>query len=436
MSVNSGFFKQLRERLLKGATVEQLAERIRPRLPSEAPLEATLPSAKDIARNGVGIVAESLRQQGKEMPVVTGRQALDHGPEIYERNIENYIGLCAIPVGAAGPLRINGFHAHGDFLIPLATTEAALVASFHRGCKALTLSGGVAATCLVDKMGRAPIFVFKDMSDALRFCAWLGTVTEEIQKVAESTSRFARLVDYNVSLNGQDVVLHLEFTTGDAAGQNMVTLAADAACHYILAACPIPVVRWYIESNMSGDKKANAMAFIQTRGKRVTAEARIPAEICRDVLKVKPQEIFEAWKISMVSSLKSGSIGSQSHFANGLTALYIATGQDVACIAEAAVGMTTYSVDEDGALLVNVCLPNLVVGTVGGGTGLPTQRECLELLGCAGPGGAHKFAEIAGALTIAGEISITAAIAAGHFTEAHRKLARGPAAAGTGMKPA
>jgi hydroxymethylglutaryl-CoA reductase (NADPH) len=427
MSVNSGFFKQLRERLLKGSSVEQLGERLRPRLPSEKAFECTVPSAKDIARNGAGVVAESLRAQGKELPVVTGRQAMDFRPETYARNIENYIGMVGIPVGVAGPLRVNGFHAHGDFLIPLATTEAALVASFHRGCKALSLSGGVASTCLVDKIGRAPIFVFKDMSDALRFCAWLGTVSDEIQKVAESTSRYARMVDYNISLNGQDVVLHLEFTTGDAAGQNMVTLAADAACHYILKACPIPVVRWYIESNMSGDKKANAQAFINTRGKRVTAEARIPREICHDVLKVEPQDIFEAWKISMVSSLKSGSIGSQSHFANGLTALYIATGQDVACIAEAAVGMTVYSVDRDGSLLVNVCLPNLVVGTVGGGTGLPTQRECLAMLGCAGPGGAHKFAEIAGALTIAGEISITAAIAAGHFTEAHRKLARGPA---------
>ncbi len=426
MSVNSGFFKQLRERLLKVGTVEQLGERIRPRLPSEAPLQMTLPSAKDIARNGVSVVAESILAQGKDLPVVTGRRPVDYRPETYERNIENYIGVCTMPVGVAGPLRVNGFHAHGDYLIPLATTEAALVASFHRGCKALTLSGGVASTCLVDKIGRAPIFVFKDMADALRFCAWLGTVSDEIQKVAESTSRYAKLVDYNISLNGQDVVIHLEFTTGDASGQNMVTLAADATCHFILKQCPIPVVRWYIESNMSGDKKANAMAFIQTRGKRVTAEARIPQEICRDILKVKPQDIFEAWKISMVSSLKSGSIGSQSHFSNGLTALYIATGQDVACIAEAAVGMTVYSVDENGSLLVNVCLPNLVVGTVGGGTGLPTQKECLALLDCAGPGGAHKFAEIAGALTIAGEISITAAIAAGHFTEAHRKLARGP----------
>lgn len=426
MTVNSGFFKQLRERLLQGSSVEELGERLSPRLPETDPLQAAIPSAKDIARNGVGIVAEALLAQGMDLPVVTGRKPMDLRPETYERNIENYIGMCGIPVGVAGPLRVNGFHAHGDYLIPLATTEAALVASFHRGCKALTQSGGVTSTCLVDKIGRAPIFVFRDMRDALRFCAWLGTVSDEIQKVAESTSRYAKLVDFNISLNGQDVVLHLEFTTGDAAGQNMVTLAADAACHFILAQSPIKVLRWYIESNMSGDKKANAMAFIQTRGKRVTAEARIPAAICRSVLKVEPAEIMEAWKISMVSSLKSGTIGSQSHFANGLTALYIATGQDVACIAEAAVGMTVYSVDEEGSLLVNVCLPNLVVGTVGGGTGLPTQKECLSLLGCAGPGGAHKFAEIAGALTIAGEISITAAIAAGHFTEAHRKLARGP----------
>ncbi len=428
MSVSSGFFKQLRERLLKSASAEELAERLRPRPPAQELLQAQLPSAKDIARKGAGVVGESLIAQGKHMPVVMGQTAPDYRPETYERNIENYIGLVSMPVGVVGPLRVNGFNAHGDFLIPLATTEAALVASFHRGCKALTLSGGVSSTCLVDKIGRAPIFVFKDMADALRFCAWLGTVTDELEKAAESTSRYAKLVDFNVSLNGQDVVIHLEFTTGDASGQNMVTLAADAACKFILAACPIPVIRWYIESNMSGDKKANAMAFIQTRGKRVTAEARISADICRDVLKVKPQDIFEAWKISLVSSLKSGSIGSQSHFANGLTALYIATGQDVACIAEAAVGMTQYSVDPEGSLLVNVCLPNLVIGTVGGGTALPTQRECLELLGCWGPGNAHKFSEICAALTIAGEISITAAIAAGHFTEAHRKLARGPKA--------
>jgi hydroxymethylglutaryl-CoA reductase (NADPH) len=177
---------------------------------------------------------------------------------------------------------------------------------------------------------------------------------------------------------------------------------------------------------MSGDKKATSLAFIQTRGKRVNAEAKISREICLSVLKAEPAAIYEAWKISVVSSLKSGAIGSQSHFANGLAALFIATGQDAACISEVAVGVTQYSLESDGSLLVSVCLPNLVVGTVGGGTGLPTQRECLEMLGCAGAGHAPKFAEICAALTVAGEISITAAIAAGHFAQAHKALARGP----------
>jgi hydroxymethylglutaryl-CoA reductase (NADPH) len=328
-------------------------------------------------------------------------------------------------VGVAGPLRVNGLNAAGDFLVPLATTEAALVASFHRGCKAITLSGGASAACLVDKIGRAPIFVFGSMREALLFCSWVVTAEDEIRAIAEGTSRFAKLIHFNVSLNGQDVVLLMEFTTGDAAGQNMVTLAADAACRHIAAASPVPIARWYIESNMSGDKKATAMSFILTRGKRVTVEARIPERICLDVLKAAPADIYEAWKISMVSSLKSGAIGSQSHYANGLTALFIATGQDVACISESAVGVTQYSLPDDGSLVVNVCLPNLVVGTVGGGTGLPTQRECLELLGCAGAGKAAKFAEICAAITVAGELSITAAIAAGHFVQAHRSLARG-----------
>jgi hydroxymethylglutaryl-CoA reductase (NADPH) len=177
---------------------------------------------------------------------------------------------------------------------------------------------------------------------------------------------------------------------------------------------------------MSGDKKATALSFHNTRGKRVTAEVRLPMEVCTGILKASPRDIYEAWKISMVASLQSGAIGSQSHFANGLTALFIATGQDAACIAEAAVGITEYSLEEDGSLTANVCLPNLVVGTVGGGTGLPTQRECLEFLGCYGEGKAAKFAEICAGLVVAGELSITAAIAAGHFAQAHKVMARGP----------
>jgi hydroxymethylglutaryl-CoA reductase (NADPH) len=222
------------------------------------------------------------------------------------------------------------------------------------------------------------------------------------------------------------VVLFLKYLTGDASGQNMVTIASDAVGHWLAANTPVPMIKWYIESNMSGDKKATALSFIHTRGKRVTAEARIPKEICEGVLKAKPKELYDAWKISMVSSAQCGAIGSQSHYANGLTALFIATGQDAACTAEAAVGITEYAVEDDGSLVVNVCLPNLVLGTVGGGTSLPTQRECLELMGCYGPGKAAKLAEICAGMIMAGEISITAAIAAGHFAQAHKAMARGP----------
>jgi hydroxymethylglutaryl-CoA reductase (NADPH) len=322
-------------------------------------------------------------------------------------------------------LRLNGLNARGDFLVPLATTEAALVASYHRGCRAVTLSGGVSTACVVEKLGRAPAFVFRRLSQALSFAGWLSTCGDEIRAVAESTSRHAKLIDFQISLNGQDVVLFLEFTTGDAAGQNMVTIATDAVCRHIAACTPIPLERWYIESNMSGDKKATAMSFIHTRGKRVVAEACLSEEVCREVLKASPRDIYDAWKISIVSSLQCGALGSQGHYANGLTALFIATGQDVACIAEAAVGITEYAVEEDGSLVASVCLPSLVVGTVGGGTGLPTQRECLELLGCRGEGTASKFAEICAGITLAGELSIIAAIASGHFAKAHQVLARG-----------
>lgn len=426
MSTSSEFIRQIRERYLKDTTTEKVLERFRPRSVDVNPLQLTLPSNKDIATGGAPVLRQSLESQGLALPLVTGRLAPSQDAATYARNIENFVGLISMPVGLAGPLRVNGLSASGDFIIPLATTEAALVASFHRGCKAITLSGGVAAACLVEKIGRAPIFVFADMPAAIAFCAWLVTQEEKIREVAESTSRHAKLLDFNISLNGQDVVLFLDFSTGDASGQNMVTIAADAVCHFLAANTPVAMRRWYIESNMSGDKKATALSFHNTRGKRVVAEVRIPGKICQDVLKTTPKEIYEAWKISMVSSLQSGAIGSQSHFANGLTALFIATGQDAACISEASVGITEYALEDDGSLMANVCLPNLVVGTVGGGTSLPTQRECLEFMECYGAGKAAKFAEICAGLVVAGELSITAAIAAGHFSRAHQAMARGP----------
>jgi hydroxymethylglutaryl-CoA reductase (NADPH) len=225
-------------------------------------------------------------------------------------------------------------------------------------------------------------------------------------------------------MEGNHVVLIFEFTTGDAAGQNMVTLCTEAFCNFILSNTPVKPQYWFIESNYSGDKKATALSFTSVRGKKVTAEAVISRKVVKEILGTTPEDIAQYWQSSSVTAVQSGGIGIQGHFANGLTALFMATGQDVACVAEAYVGITRMEVNKDGNLYVSVTLPSLTVGTVGGGTGLPTQRECLELIGCDKEGSARKFAEICGATVLAGELSIAAAIANGNFSKAHRLFGR------------
>lgn len=160
------------------------------------------------------------------------------------------------------------------------------------------------------------------------------------------------------------------------------------------------------------------------RGKKVTAEVVIPKEIVQGVLKTTPRAMAQYWQTSTIGVIQSGAIGAQGHFANGLAALFLATGQDVACISEAAVGITRMELTASDDLYASVTLPNLIVGTVGGGTSLPTQRECLELMGCYGAGNARKYAELCGALVLSGELSIAAALSAGHFASAHKKFGR------------
>jgi hydroxymethylglutaryl-CoA reductase (NADPH) len=226
------------------------------------------------------------------------------------------------------------------------------------------------------------------------------------------------------NIEGNQLILTFEFYTGDAAGQNMSTLCTEEICKYIIKKTPVIPLLWYIESNYSGDKKATALSFTQVRGKKVCAEIYLPEKIVKSVLKTTSKAMENYWRSSTIGVIQSGSIGAQGHYANGLAALFIATGQDAACVAEAAVGITRMECQTDGSLYASVTLPNLVVGTVGGGTSLATQKECLELMDCYGEGKAVKLAEICGALVLAGELSIAAAIAAGHFSDAHKKLGR------------
>jgi hydroxymethylglutaryl-CoA reductase (NADPH) len=340
--------------------------------------------------------------------------------DYFKGNIENFIGCTQVPTGLVGPLLINGTVAQGDYYLPLATTEGALVASYSRGAKATRLCGGITAVCTTEGVQRTPVWKFTTLSDVGTFVFWFLHHLEDFRKVISQHSNHAYLDDVRINMEGNQVLTIFDYTCGEAAGQNMATICTDAVCQYILAEAPIKPTQWFIESNYSGDKKATAVSFTNVRGKKVTAEALLSRDIVRDVLNTTPELIAAYWQSSVVAASQSGSIGIQGHFANGLTALFLATGQDVACVSEAHIGITRLEVANNGDLYATVTLPSLLVGTVGGGTCLPTQTECLQLMQCSGPGSARKLAEICGSLALAGEVSIAAALASGEFTKAHR----------------
>lgn len=343
----------------------------------------------------------------------------------YDRHIENLLGEIRVPIGLAGPLRVNGLFAKGDFYIPMATTEAALVASYNRGCQAVSRAGGASSIILAEGVSRSPGFVFARAADAGQFAIWVMEQQQQLVDVAATTTRHGRLEDISFTVEGNHLYLHLHYFTGDAAGQNMVTLATQAVCDYVVQAAPIKPLRHFVEANMSGDKKASMLSFMGVRGKKVCAEIVLAPEIVTSVLRTSPGNMAEYALLSAFGGVMSGTIGVQGHYANGLAALFLATGQDVACISEASVGVTRMNVSENGGLYASVTLPNLIVGTVGGGTNLPSQAACLDIMNLRGNGKAGAFAEVCAALCLAGELSIIAALSAGHFANAHGKLARG-----------
>jgi len=343
----------------------------------------------------------------------------------YERNIENFIGTVKLPIGLAGPLRVNGLFAQGDYYVPLATTEAALVASYSRGAKLISAVGGCTVMLLNEGVSRAPGFAFRNLEEVGKFMLWAIEQQATFKQIAESTTRHGKLTDMRITVEGNHVYLDFQFTTGDAAGQNMVTIATQAVCDYIRAQSPIAPQYAFVEANLSGDKKASAQSFLSVRGKKVTAEVTLPANLVQKRLRSTPEQMVNYWRMSAIGGTLSGTIGVQGHYANGLAALFIACGQDAACVAESAVGVTRFEVTETGALYAAVTLPNLIVGTVGGGTSLPSQRACLEILGLAGTGHAQAFAEVCAALLLAGELSIIGALCSDEFARAHQRLARG-----------
>ena len=342
----------------------------------------------------------------------------------YNKNIENFIGTVKMPIGIAGPLRVNGLFAKNDFHVPLATTEAALVASYNRGSQLITQAGGASAMLLNEGVTRTPCFAFYDLAQAGQFVAWVVTQYDEFRSIAESTTRHGKLADISVNIEGNHVYLVFEYLTGDASGQNMVTISTNAVFEHILHHSPIKPLEAFLDGNLSGDKKATAQTLRGVRGKKVTAEINIEKALVEKMLHTTPQKMAEFARMNTIGGTLSGSIGINAHYANALAAFYIACGQDAACVAESAVGITRIEVNQHGGLYASVTLPNLMVGTVGGGTSLPSQKACLDLLGLHGSGNSQALSEVCAALCLAGELSIVGAFCAGHFSRAHHKLAR------------
>lgn len=420
MSANQESARKHLESLTGSNSLDEIAEKLRPKMHRSSPRVpgASLTDPSVIEKRWALLPDAALSKAEIADESTLRRHAL------FSANIENLIGTVKIPVGLAGPLRVNGTSAQGDFYVPLATTEAALVASYHRGACVITLAGGCSTVILNEGVSRAPAYAFPSLVEAGRFAAWCLSNTDALRKVAEGTTNHGKLKDLRITIEGNHVYLLLEFTTGDAAGQNMVTLATQAVCELIASDCPVQPSYYFVEGNLSGDKKASAQSFQSVRGKKVTAEVRLTHKLVERHLHTTPEKMTNYWRMSAIGGVLSGTIGVQGHYSNGLAALFIACGQDAACVSEASVGVTRFEVTSDGELYAAVTLPNLIVGTVGGGTKLPSQRACLDILGLAGEGHSRALAEVCASLALAGELSIIAALSAGQFAGAHEKLAR------------
>ncbi len=342
--------------------------------------------------------------------------------EQMRNNIENPIGSVQVPLGVAGPLRVNGEYAQGVFYVPLATTEGALVRSYERGMMAITRAGGADTRITVDENRGSPIFKCDEVATAHQLARFIRENFAQIQAAAEATTSHGKLLRVSTRMIGRDVLVDFSYHTADAHGMNMISKATDAACKWIQLQFPVTVC--YVLSGGSSEKRASGMLFAGGKGKHVVAGVRLSRRLTRTYLQTTPGKMADMWHRTMLAQTFSGVTGYNGHTANGLAALFIACGQDVANITNSSVGLTGIEETEEGDLYASITLPSLTVATVGGGTGLGTSADCLDMLACRGSGRATKFAEIVAATVLAGELSFGAALTSDDFVKAHETYGR------------
>lgn len=345
--------------------------------------------------------------------------------EAYKKNIENYIGTVKVPVGISGPLRIRqGSFARGDFYVPLATTEAALVASVSRGMRAILEAGGCETLYIDEGVQRVPVFEFSSLQDLHAFRVWLSAPEQRaaLELIVGQVTRHGKLIDWQYLIEGNRLQIRFDFSTGDASGQNMVTFITNKILAHIRQHSPVKLVDSIIEGGGSSDKKASHLSLSTVRGRRVTAQVLLPEKLVRSLLHTSPQAMQRYRTRNAMIHHMIGVVGTSSHPSNVLTAIFIATGQDAACAAESHVAYTRMEVTAEGALYASITLPAVLCATVGGGTGLPSQNAALSLMRVKD---ARQLAEVIAGAALAGELSITAAFVSEEFTSAHYNLSRG-----------
>ena len=374
---------------------------------------------------------ESLAMQRRDFVNQQSEMSVKHigyysvKPEETAGNIENFVGVAQVPIGLAGPILVDGEHANGAFYVPLATTEGTLVASYNRGMRVITAAGGAKVTVVDDAMQRAPVFIFEDARQARQMGEWIEDNFAKIKSQAETTTQVGQLRNIEQYAAARMRYLRFNFTTGDAAGQNMVSKACFAACEWIKANYPYPgLQRYTLSGAMDTDKKHSQLNTLHSRGKRVIAEVTISNQLLRENLGVSADMLFKMRQISNVGSMMAGSVNNGAHSPNAIVAIFIACGQDAANVAESSAAISFVDVDSEGNYYLAMTIPSLIVATYGGGTALPTQKECLQLMGCFGKGKVKKLAEIIGATVLAGELSLSAAVLAGDWVTSHDSLGR------------
>lgn len=358
------------------------------------------------------------RAAGTALPHLAGRPV---APSAARGKIENLIGFAQVPLGIAGPLRVDTHAGERVVFVPMATTEGAMVASYARGMKLLTAAGSARARVVSEGLTQHPMLVYADAASALRARAALPELSAELVRLTAGSTAHGRLLSATAELVGRRLVLRLVFHTGDAIGINMASRAAELCSEYF--GQKTGAERRYVHGE-DVEKRANARALHEGRGRSVVCEARIPRALLAEHLRVTPEQLADIHHSYQIGFARLGTQNGLVQAANGLAAVFLACGQDVAYVTECATGFLELAPDAEGDLHASVHLPSLLVGTVGGGSGQGTAAECLALLGVSGAGGANLFAELLAATVLAGDLSLLAAFCTHEFVAAHERLGR------------